>query len=39
MLNYLAIVVESQNLMKTLGNLKPSVGDHLMLPDWGPKQL
>jgi hypothetical protein len=37
MLNSLDIAIESQNLMKTLGNLTPSAGDHLMLLDSGLK--
>ncbi len=31
--------MESQNLMKTLGNLILSVGDRLMLLDWDIKRL
>jgi hypothetical protein len=33
MLNSLIIAMESQSLMKTLGNLKLSAGGHLMLLD------
>ena len=39
MLNFLAIAMKSQNLMKTLGNLRPSAGAHLMLLGWALKRL